>query len=130
MTTLHANTPRDALSRLETMIAMAELNLPDRAARAQIASAIDVVVQASRLSDGTRKVVRISEIVGMEGDVITMQDIFAYEQTGVDQDGKVLGRLAPTGIRPRCMERLEATGFSMSSDSFSDMASRMSARTA
>ena len=127
MTTLHANTPRDALSRLETMIAMADLNLPDRAARAQISSAIDIVVQASRLSDGTRKVVRISELVGMEGDVITMQDIFTYEQTGVDQDGKVLGRMAPTGIRPRCMERLEATGFSMSSDSFSDMAGRMSA---
>ncbi len=126
MTTLHANTPRDALSRLETMIAMADLNLPDRAARAQISSAIDIVVQASRLSDGTRKVVRISELVGMEGDVITMQDIFTYEQTGVDQDGKVLGRMAPTGIRPRCMERLEATGFSMSSDSFSDTAGRMS----
>lgn len=127
MTTLHANTPRDALSRLETMIAMADLNLPDKAARAQISSAIDVVVQASRLSDGTRKVVRISEIVGMEGDVITMQDIFTFEQTGVDQDGRVLGRMAPTGIRPRCMERLEATGFSMSSDSFSDLAGRMSA---
>ena len=127
MTTLHANTPRDALSRLETMIAMADLNLPDRAARAQISSAIDIVVQASRLSDGSRRVVRISEIVGMEGDVITMQDIFKYEQTGVDQDGKVLGRMAPTGIRPRCMERLEATGFSMASDSFSDMAGRMAA---
>jgi pilus assembly protein CpaF len=127
MTTLHANTPRDALSRLETMIAMADLNLPDRAARAQISSAIDIVVQASRLSDGSRRVVRISELVGMEGDVITMQDIFTYEQTGVDQDGKVLGRMAPTGIRPRCMERLEATGFSMASDAFSDMPARMSA---
>jgi pilus assembly protein CpaF len=130
MTTLHANSPRDALSRLETMVAMADLNLPDRAMRAQISSAIDIVVQASRLSDGSRKVVRISEIVGMEGDVITMQDIFAYEQTGVDQDGRVIGRMAPTGIRPRCMDRLATHGFSMSAEAFSDMGGRASPRSA
>ncbi len=120
LTTLHANTPRDALSRLETMVAMADLNLPDRAVRAQIASAIDVVVQVSRLSDGSRRVKRIAEIVGMEGEVITMQDIFTFEQTGIEEDGRVSGRLRPTGIRPRCMEHLEANGFEMAADAFAD----------
>jgi pilus assembly protein CpaF len=122
MTTLHANSPRDALSRLETMVAMAELSLPDKAVRAQIASAIDIIVQVSRLSDGGRRVKQISEIVGMEGDVITMQDIFTFEQTGVDETGRVQGRLRPTGIRPRCMERLQAHGFEMAMDAFSDLA--------
>jgi pilus assembly protein CpaF len=125
LTTLHANTPRDALSRLETMVAMADLNLPERAVRTQIANAIDIVVQVSRLSDGTRRVVQISEVVGMEGDVITMQDIFTFEQTGVDQDARVIGRLRPTGIRPRCMDRLSANGFEMSMDSFSEARSDM-----
>jgi pilus assembly protein CpaF len=124
LTTLHANTPRDALSRLETMVAMADLNLPDKAVRSQIASAIDVIVQVSRLSDGTRRVKQIAEVVGMEGDVITMQDIFTYEQTGVDADGKVVGRVRPTGIRPRCMERLEAHGFRMTADAFADLPPR------
>jgi pilus assembly protein CpaF len=122
MTTLHANTPRDALSRLETMIAMADLKLPDKAVRAQIASAIDIIVQVSRLSDGSRRVKQIAEIVGMEGDVITMQDIFTFEQTGVDEAGGVIGRLRPTGIRPRCMERLHAHGFDMAGDAFTDTA--------
>jgi pilus assembly protein CpaF len=120
LTTLHANTPRDALSRLETMVAMAELNLPERAVRAQISNAIDIIVQVSRLSDGSRRVKQISEVVGMEGDVITMQDIFTFEQSGVDEDGRVLGRLRPTGIRPRCMDRLKAHGFEMSAEAFSD----------
>jgi pilus assembly protein CpaF len=120
LTTLHANSPRDALSRLETMVAMAELGLPEKAVRAQIASAIDVIVQVSRLSDGTRRVKQITEIVGMEGDVITMQDIFTFEQTGVDEEGRVLGRLRPTGIRPRCMDRLQANGYEMSADAFAD----------
>ena len=118
LTTLHANTPRDALSRLETMVAMADLNLPDKAVRTQIASAIHIVVQAGRLSDGSRRVKQIAEVIGMEGDVITMQDIFKFEQTGVDPDGRVLGHLRPTGIRPRCMDRLEASGFEMASDAF------------
>jgi pilus assembly protein CpaF len=131
LTTLHANSPRDALSRLETMVAMAELSLPDKAVRTQIASAIDVVVQVSRLSDGSRRVKQIAEIVGMEGDVITMQDIFTFEQTGVDQDGRVLGRLRPTGIRPQCMDRLETHGFHMDADAFADAPVRMpAARTA
>jgi pilus assembly protein CpaF len=120
MTTLHANTSRDALSRLETMIAMADLKLPDKAVRAQIASAIDIVVQVSRLSDGSRRVVQIAEVVGMEGDVITMQDIFTFEQTGVDKDGRVIGRARPTGIRPRCMERLLSHGFEMAADAFTE----------
>ncbi|MDX1673639.1 MAG: CpaF family protein [Longimicrobiales bacterium] len=120
LTTLHANSPRDALSRLETMVAMAELNLPERAVRTQIASAIDIVIQISRFSDGTRRVKQIAEVVGMEGDVITMQDIFTFEQTGLEEDGHVAGRLRPTGIRPRCMDRLEAAGFEMSSDAFVD----------
>ncbi len=125
LTTLHANSPRDALSRLETMVAMAELSLPDQAVRAQISSAIDIVVQVSRLSDGSRRVKQIAEVVGMEGDVITMQDIFRFEQTGVDQDGRVIGRLHPTGIRPRCMERLQAHGFEMSPEAFADVPPRM-----
>jgi pilus assembly protein CpaF len=121
LTTLHANSPRDALSRLETMVAMSELNLPERAVRAQIASAIHIIVQVSRLSDGSRKVKQISEVVGMEGDVITMQDIFTFEQTGIDEDGRVIiGRPRPTGIRPRCMDRLKAHGFEMPSDAFAD----------
>lgn len=125
MTTLHANTPRDALSRLETMVAMADLKLPDKAVRTQIASAIDVIVQVSRLSDGSRRVRQITEVVGMEGDVITMQDIFTFEQTGIEENGKVIGRLRPTGIRPKCMERLQAHGFEMGSEAFSDVGARM-----
>lgn len=120
LTTLHANSPRDALSRLETMVAMAELNLPERAVRVQIANAIDIIVQVSRLSDGTRRVKQITEVVGMEGDVITMQDIFTFEQKGIDEDGSVIGQLRPTGIRPRCMDRLKASGFEMSADAFTD----------
>jgi len=121
LTTLHANTPRDALSRLETMVAMADLNLPQKAVRTQISSAIDIVVQVSRLSDGTRRVKQVTEVIGMEGDVITMQDIFIFEQTGVDENGRVLGRLRPTGIRPKCLDRLAAQGFRMAGDAFADL---------
>jgi pilus assembly protein CpaF len=107
MATLHANTPRDALGRLETMIAMAGLSLPDKAVRQQTASAVDVIIQASRLSDGSRKITAISEIVGMEGEIITMQDIFVFEQSGVDpQTGRVIGRFRATGVRPKFAERL------------------------
>ena len=120
LTTLHANSPRDALSRLETMVAMAALNLPNRAIRVQIANAIDIVVQISRLSDGTRRVTRIAEVTGMEAEVITMQDIFAFDQTGVDENERVMGRLRPTGIRPRCMDHLKAHGFEMSAEAFAD----------
>jgi len=130
LATLHANAPRDAMARLETMVAMADLNLPDNAVRAQIASAIDIVIQASRMSDGSRKVTRITELVGMERDVISMQDIFAYEQTGVDADGRVLGHLRPTGIRPKCMDKLATQGFEMAAEAFSDFGSMPAARTA
>jgi pilus assembly protein CpaF len=120
LTTLHANSPRDALSRLETMTSMANLNLPERAMRNQIASAIQVIVHVARLPDGKRKVVNVSEIVGMEADVISLQDIFVFERTGVDEDGTVQGRFRPTGIRPRFAERLERYGVSLSGLLFSE----------
>jgi pilus assembly protein CpaF len=118
LTTVHANTPRDALSRIETMIAMGATNLPERAMRQQISSAIQVVVQQTRLSDGTRKVTSISEITGMEGDIITMQEIFLFEKLGVTQDGKVIGRFRATGVRPKCCERLRASGIHLPADMF------------
>jgi pilus assembly protein CpaF len=110
LTTIHANSPRDGLSRIETMIAMGATNLPERAMRQQIAAAIQLVVQQTRMSDGTRKVTAISEITGMEGDVITMQEIFVFEKLGVTQDGKVIGRFRATGVRPKCCERMKACG--------------------
>ena len=110
LTTIHANTPRDAVARLENMIGMANLNLPHKAARQQIASAITVVIQVLRLIDGRRKVTSIMEITGMEGEVITMQEIFAFRQTGLSADGKVQGHFQATGVRPKFMERLRAFG--------------------
>ena len=121
LTTIHANTPRDALSRMETMISMANLNLPDKAMRQQIASAVDVVIQASRLSDGTRKIMSISEVVGMEGDVVTMQDIFVFERVGIGEKGKVLGRFRPTGIRPKFAERLKYAGIHLPASMFDNV---------
>jgi pilus assembly protein CpaF len=118
LTTVHANAPRDALMRIETMIAMGATNLPERAMRQQIASAIQVVCQQTRLSDGTRKVTSISEITGMEGEVITMQEIFTFEKTGLTQDGKVIGRFRATGVRPKCSERLKASGIHLPADMF------------
>jgi pilus assembly protein CpaF len=110
LTTIHANTPRDALSRLETMVAMGSLNIPDSAIRRQIASAIDVVVQVSRLSDGTRKVIALSEITGMEGDIVSMQDIFVFRKRGIRDNGEVSGEFVPTGIRPKFAEKLQVSG--------------------
>jgi pilus assembly protein CpaF len=121
LTTVHANTPRDALTRLETMIQMTGMRLSDRAMRQQIASAINMVVQAARLSDGTRRITSISEVTGMEGDTITMQEIFQFERTGVDRDGRVVGRFRATGIRPRFAERLKACGLSMPRIMFEEM---------
>ena len=118
LTTVHANSPRDALARIETMISMAGMNLPDRAMRQQIASAIQIIVQAARLSDGSRKITAVSEITGMEGDVITMQDIFVFEKLGVTQDGKVIGRFRATGVRPKACERLKASGIHLPPDMF------------
>ena len=113
MTTVHSNTARDALGRLENMVAMSGMNLPPKVARAQIASAIGVIVQVNRLTDGRRKVMSISELTGMEGDVITMQDVFTFRQTGVETDGTVKGYFQATGVRPRFMERLSARGISL-----------------
>jgi pilus assembly protein CpaF len=118
LTTIHANTPRDALSRIETMIAMGNITLPEKAMRQQIASAIQLVVQQTRLADGSRKVTSISEITGMEGDVITMQEIFVFEKMGVTQDGKVMGRFRATGVRPKCAERLKGAGIHLPPDMF------------
>ena len=113
LTTVHANTPRDALARLETMIQMTGMRLSDRAMRQQVASAINLVVQVARLSDGTRRITSISEITGMEGETITMQEIFLYERTGIGSDGRVQGRFRATGIRPRFAERLKAYGMQL-----------------
>ena len=118
LTTVHANSARDALARIETMIAMGATNLPERAMRQQIAAAIQIVVQQSRLSDGTRKVTSISEITGMEGDVITMQEIFTFEKTGITQEGKVIGRFRATGVRPKVCERLKASGINLPPEMF------------
>jgi pilus assembly protein CpaF len=118
LTTIHANAPRDALSRLETMVAMANLNIPDTAIRRQIASAIDVVIQVSRLSDGTRKLTTLAEIVGMEGEVVTMQDIFEFKKMGIGENGEVLGEFRPTGIRPKFCEQLIASGIRLPMDMF------------
>ena len=118
LTTIHANSPRDALARLETMVAMSNLNLPENAIRRQIASAIDVVVQVSRMSDGTRKLVSIAEITGMEGDVVTMQDIFVFRKRGIRDTGEVLGDFIPTGIRPKFSERLLVSGIQLPTTMF------------
>ena len=118
LTTVHANSPRDALHRLDTMVAMANLNIPERAIRQQIASAVNVLVQVNRMADGTRKVTAISELTGMEQDVITMQDIFTFQKTGIDKDGKVIGAFRATGIRPKCSDQLSTAGFPLPMDMF------------
>src|SRR5262249_2762620 len=118
LTTVHANSPRDALSRIETMVAMGATNLPERAIRQQLAAAVQLVIQQTRLSDGSRKLTSVSEITGMEGDVITMQEIFVFEKMGVTQDGKVIGRFRATGVRPKCCERLRASGIHLPADMF------------
>jgi pilus assembly protein CpaF len=124
LTTIHSNSPRDCLSRLETMIAMASLDLPEKAMRQQVASAVNVVIQVSRLGDGSRKILQISEIVGMEGDVITMQDIFMFERTGVGENDKVLGEFKATGIRPKFADRLKAYGIDLAGMLFSNLGDR------
>src|SRR5215470_12874300 len=121
LTTIHANTPRDALARLETMIQMTGMRLSDRAMRQQVASAINLVVQAARLSDGSRRITSISEITGMEGDTITMQEIFMFDRRGVDKDGKVLGKFRPTGVRPRFAERLKIYGMQLPRSFFEEV---------
>ncbi len=118
LTTIHANSPRDALYRLDTMVAMASVNLPERAVRQQIASAVNLIIQVTRLSDGTRKVTAITEVTGMEGDVVSAQDIFVFDRSGLRRDGKVCGKFRATGIRPRCSERLLSFGVQLPADMF------------
>jgi pilus assembly protein CpaF len=118
LATIHSNTPRDALARLENMVGMAAVTLTPRAIRQQICSAVTVVVQVSRLTDGARKLVSLQEITGMEGDVISMQEIFRFEQTGVAPDGSVQGRFSATGVRPRFSERLKTFGAAVGEDAF------------
>jgi pilus assembly protein CpaF len=118
LTTIHANSSRDALTRVETLVAMAGLNLSTKSLRNYISSALDVIIQLTRLSDGTRKITSVQEITGMEGDVITLQEIFTYEQKGVDQQGRLTGRFRATGVRPKFMERFAARGVTIQSDLF------------
>lgn len=118
LTTVHSNSPRDAISRLETLVLMAGMELPLKVVRTQISSAIDLIVQQTRLKDGKRKVTAITEVAGMEGDVVVLTDIFKFNQTGVTQDGQVLGELQPTGIRPNFSSRLEAAGFKLGAEVF------------
>jgi pilus assembly protein CpaF len=118
LTTVHANTPRDALSRIETMVAMAGLDMPQRSVRNQIASAIDVVVQLSRLSDGRRKLMSLQEITGMEGEIVTMQEIFTFEREGIDSEKNVLGKIVPTGVRPKFAEKLKLAGHTLPANLF------------
>jgi len=117
LTTGHANTPRDMLARLETMVLMAGMDLPVRAIREQIASAVDVIVQQSRIRDGSRKIVAVTEVQGMEGEIITLQDVFVFEQESFE-DGKVIGRMRPTGVRPKFMTKLEDAGVHLSPSVF------------
>ena len=130
LTTIHANTPRDALSRLETMVSMANVSLPDKAIRQQIASAFELVVQVSRLPDGSRKITSICEITGMEGPTVTMQDLFLFERHGYDEDMKVRGWFRPSGIRPKFTEKLLAAGIVLPPEMFEQRASKPSRETA
>ena len=118
LTTGHANSPRDMISRLETMVLMAGLDLPVKAIREQIASAVDLVLQQSRLQDGSRRVTHLTEVQGMEGDIITLQDIFIFDQQGKDENNKIIGKFKPTGIRPKFMEKLAANGIHLANDVF------------
>ena len=118
LTTLHANTPRDAISRMETMVLMSGMDLPLKVVRQQIASAVDLIIQQTRLKDGSRKVTAITEVVGMEGEIVVLTDIFKFEQTGIGQNGKILGELKATGIRPIFTPRLEAAGFKLGAEVF------------
>jgi pilus assembly protein CpaF len=118
LTTGHANSPRDMLARLETMVLMAGMELPVKAIREQISSAVDLIVQQSRLKDGSRRITYITEVLGMKGEVVTMQDIFVFKQHGRDEKGKILGKMVPTGIKPKFVEKLEDAGIAIPNDIF------------
>jgi pilus assembly protein CpaF len=122
MTTLHANTPRDAQARLETMIMMAGMELPIKAMRHQISAAVDLIVQVNRLQGGPRKVTSITEVMNMEQDIIIMQDIFRYKQLGIDQNSRAFGQFEATGVRPSFMQRMEASGMKLPSNLFQERA--------
>ncbi|MBM7845776.1 CpaF family protein [Herpetosiphon giganteus] len=124
MTTLHANTPRDAIARIETMCLMSGMDLPLKAIREQVASAIELIVQQARLKDGSRRVMAISEVTGMEGDLVVLQDIFVFEQTGLDERGKIVGSLRPTGVRPRFLDRFEALNIYLPPNVFGNSSER------
>jgi pilus assembly protein CpaF len=118
LTTVHANSPRDALTRIETLVSMAGLNLATKAMRHYVSSALDVIIQIARLSDGTRKLISLQEVVGMEGDLITLQELFVFQQTGLDENRRVKGRFKATGVRPKFADRLAAKGVALSADLF------------
>src|ERR1700675_5028976 len=118
LTTIHANGPRDAIARMETMAMMANLNLPERAVRRQIASAVSLVIQIARLNDGTRRVTHLTEITGMEDEVVSMQDVFVFEKQGGGADGPVPGTFTPTGIRPKVAQKLKASGIAVPASMF------------
>jgi pilus assembly protein CpaF len=118
LTTLHANAPRDAISRLETLTLMAGLDFPLKVIREQIASAVELIVQQARLRDGTRRITQITEVAGMEGDMVVLQDLFKFTEEGVDKDGKVIGQMRPTGLRPLFTPKLEAAGFNLPPEIF------------
>jgi pilus assembly protein CpaF len=118
LTTIHANTPRDGLGRLEVMVGMANSNMGIRSIRQQIASAVDLFIQVSRFSDGTRRVTHITEVIGMEQDIITMQDLFLFEKTGITEAGRVRGRFRATGIRPKFYDRLKTCGINLPTQMF------------
>jgi pilus assembly protein CpaF len=120
LSTIHANSARDALTRLETMVLMAGISIPEHALRGWVCSALDLIIQLARLSDGTRKIIAVSEIVGMEGNVITMQDIFVFEKAGINEQGMMVGRHKATGIRPKFAERLKQAGILLPVDLFED----------
>jgi pilus assembly protein CpaF len=118
LATGHSNSPRDMIARLETMVLISGVDLPIKALREQIAGAIDVIIQQTRLKDGTRKIVNITEVQGMEGEIIVLQDIFSFKQEGLNSEGKIIGRLVPTGVRPKFYDRLEASGIQIPSSVF------------
>jgi pilus assembly protein CpaF len=118
MTTIHANSPRDALARIETMAMMTNLNLPEKAIRKQIASAVSLILQVARFTDGTRRLTHITEITGMESEVVSMQDLFSFEKQGVTAEGRVVGTFTAAGIRPKFAERLKAAGYDLPIDMF------------
>jgi pilus assembly protein CpaF len=118
LTTVHANSPRDAIARMETMVMMGNLNVPEKAIRRQIASAVTLVLQVARFNDGSRRLTHITEITGMEGDIVSMQDVFLFEKQGVTAEGRTLGTFTATGIRPRFEEKLRASGISLPANFF------------